>query len=71
MADGSTLQTTNRAAGFVAKAMANTHPSEREGLLISLMAQAAEGLAVMRGVPGAAEAAFQLGDDLCGRGVGA
>lgn len=57
------------AAGFVAKAMANTHPSRRQALLAEMMGHCGMGLAVIGGNEVAAEEAFRLADHLSTRGA--
>ena len=61
--------TSTRAAGFVAKAMTHTKPSERRELLTAMMAHAAKGLAVIDGREGAAEAVYLLADEMVVRGA--
>jgi hypothetical protein len=56
-----------RAAGFVATALSKSTVGERAELLTALMFHAAQGLRVIKGPAGAAEAAFQLADELVER----
>ena len=56
------MSPTTLAAGFVAKALANTHPNRRGALLVELMQHAALGLAGIVGDEGASEELFRMGD---------
>lgn len=53
-----------RAAKAIARALGRVPPNEREALLVLIMEHAAEGLAVVRGRKGAAEAAYLLGEHM-------
>jgi hypothetical protein len=60
--------TRTRAAGFVAKALANTAPERRRALLVEMMGHTAQALAGILGSRGAAEEAFRLADEMATRG---
>ena len=57
------------AAGFVAKALANTRPDQRHEVLSQLMAHAANGLVIVSGERAACQEIYRLADAVATRQV--